>query len=94
MSNKTKKTYSFSYVMDILAYVAVCFFGVAMFLSMILGRLGVSASILGLMTQIADIIGWIVLSLLSFYFIKNRRKIWMWVVWVIAIVMIIIGVIL
>ncbi len=87
------KRSGFSYVMSILSYVAVCVGGVALFVAFILGKCGMSASFLGVLQAIANAIGWAVLCVMSFNYIRRRRKIWMWVVWVIAVVMIVIGII-
>lgn len=89
-----KKGFSISYVLNILAYVAVCVGGLALFISMILSKFDLSTSITGAMHTIANAIGWAVLCILSAVYISHRRKIWMWVVWVVAVVMIITGIIL
>lgn len=89
----TTKRSGFSYVMSVLSYVAVCVGGVALFVAFVLGKCGISASFLGVLQAVANAIGWAVLCVMSFNYIKRRRKIWMWVVWVIAVVMIIIGII-
>ncbi len=91
---QTKKTTSAAYVLNILAYVAVCFGGVALFVAMILSKCGVSLSLIPIMQRIANAIAWLVVSILSFKFIKNRKKLWMWIVWTIAVVMIVISIIL
>lgn len=93
-SSSKRKTFSFGYTLNILSYVAVCFGGLALFISFILGKFGLSTSITGAMQTIANAIGWAVLCLMSTIYISHRRKIWMWVVWAIAVVMIIIGIIL
>ena len=93
-SSSRKKGLTIGYVLNVLAYVAVCLGGLALFISMILGKFGLSTSITGAMQTIANAIGWAVLCLLSAVYILRRRKIWMWVVWAIAVVMIIIGIIL
>jgi len=94
-STQTKKvTRKSSNILHILAYVAVCFGGVALFVSMILSKCGVSLSIIPIIQKVANAIAWAVVSVLSFKFIKNRKKLWMWVVWSIAIVMILVGIIL
>lgn len=90
----TTKTHSTSYFMNILSYFAVCIGGLALFLAMILGKLGVSANFTSIMSTIANAIGWLVLCVLSFSYIRRRKKIWMWVVWAIAVVMIVISIIL
>lgn len=89
-----KRGFSIAYILNILAYAAVCIGGLALFISMILGKFGLSSSITGAMQTIANTIGWSVLCLLSAVYISHRRKLWMWVVWVIAVVMIVMGIIL
>ena len=95
-TSTTKKSngYSLAYIMVILSFIAVCFCGVALFIAMILGKFGISASFCSALQKVANIIGWSVLCFISFRYIKNRKKIWLWVVWVLAIVMIITGIIL
>ena len=90
----TSKTTSTSYLLNIMAYIAVCFGGVALFVAMILSKLDINLSIISIIQKLANALAWIVVSILSFKFIKNRKKLWMWVVWTIAVVMIIIGIII
>ena len=92
--SSSKKGFSFGYILNILSYVAVCIGGLALFFAMILGKFGLSSSVTGAMQTIANAIGWAVLCLLSAVYISHRRKIWMWAVWAVAVVMIIIGIIL
>lgn len=89
-----KKSYSIAYILNILSYIAVCIGGLALFIAMILSKFELSSSIIGAMQTIANAIGWAVLCLLSASYISHRRKIWMWVVWAIAVVMIVTGIIL
>jgi len=90
----TTRTTSTSYVLNVLAFAAVCIGGVALFVAMILSKFDISFSIIGLIQKLANAIAWAVVSILSFRFIRNRKKVWMWVVWTIAVVMIIISIIL
>ena len=90
----TTKTHTGSYIMNILAYVAVCIGGLALFIASILGKLNVSAGFVSIMSTVANAIGWLVLCILSFNYIRRRKKIWMWVVWAIAVVMIVVSIIL
>ena len=93
-TSKSSTGYSLNYIMNILSFIAVCFCGVALFVAMILGKFGISASFCSALQKIANILGWSVLCFISYRYIKNRKKIWIWVVWVVAIVMIITGIIL
>lgn len=90
----SSSTTSSSHILNVLAYIAVCFGGVALFVAMILSRFDISFSIISMIQKVANAIAWAVVSFLSFRFIKNRKKVWMWVVWTIAVVMIIVGIIL
>ena len=91
---KRKTVINVGYILNILAYVAVCVGGLALFISMILSKFELSSSITGAMQTIANAIGWAVLCVLSAVYISHRRKLWMWIVWVVAVVMIVIGIIL
>lgn len=92
-SSTTTKTTSTGYIINILSYIAVCVGGLALFISFILSKCGVSAGFIGAMQTIANAIAWAVVSYLSFRYIRRRHKVWMWVVWAIALVMIITGII-
>ena len=76
------------------AYIAVCFGGVALFVAMILSKVGVTLSIIPIIQKFANAIAWAIVAIISFNFIKNRRKVWMWVVWTLAVVMIVLGIII
>ena len=80
--------------MNILAFVAVCIGGIAMFLATILRWFGLTATWINSMQAIANAIGWLALCLLSVNYIRRRRKLWIWIVWTIAIVMIFTGIII
>lgn len=80
--------------MNILAFVAVCIGGIAMFLAMILRWFGLTAAWINSMQAIANAIGWLALCLLSINYIRRRKKLWIWIVWAIAIVMIFTGIIM
>ena len=93
-SSTSKSSSSFNAILNILAFVAVCVGGIALFIAMILSKVGVSVKFVGVLQSVANAIGWAVLALMSFRYIKRRRKIWLWVVWAIAVVMIVVGIIL
>ena len=80
--------------LHLLAYIAVCFGGVALFIAMILSKFNINLAIISAIQRVANAIAWVVVSILSFGFIKNRKKTWMWVVWTLAVVMILVGIIL
>lgn len=91
MAEKKKSSASFT---DTFAFIAVCLGGIALFVATILGFFDVSVGLINVLRTIADIVGWAVLCLLSYNFIKSKKTIWMWVIWVIAVVMIVFGIIM
>ena len=93
-SSSKKSSASFSGLLNILAFLAVCIGGIALFIAMILSKVGVSVEFVGVLQSVANAIGWAVLALMSFRYIRRRRKIWLWVVWAVAVVMIVVGIIL
>lgn len=93
-SKKSTRGLIVSNFMNILAFVAVCVGGIAMFLAMALGWFGLKASWINSMQAIANAIGWLALCLLSINYIRRRKKLWIWIVWAIAIVMIFTGIIM
>ena len=93
-SNKSSANVVVSNFMNILAFVAVCVGGMAMFLATILRWFGLTANWINSMQAIANAIGWLALCLLSVKYIRRRRKLWIWIVWTIAIVMIFTGIII
>lgn len=89
---RTSRGYSF--FMNIFAYVAVVVGGLALFIAKILAKCGISVAFTGTMTTVANAIGWAVLCLLSFSYILRRHRLWMWIVWGVAVFMIVTGIIL
>ena len=86
-----RKSVGFGYLMSLVAYAAVVICGLALFIAMVLSKFGISATFTTAMQTIANALGWLVLCVISFNYIRRRRTIWMWVVWAVAIVMIVTG---
>ena len=80
--------------MNILAFGAVCIGGIGLFISMILGKFGLTASWVTSLQTIANAIGWLALCLLSVRYITRRRKLSIWIIWIVAVVMIFSGTII
>ena len=94
-TTSTKKTsVTVSWFMNILAFAAVCIGGIGLFLAMVLRWLGLTASWINSMQAVANAIGWLALCLLSVRYITRRRKLWIWIVWVTAVIMIFTGTII
>ncbi len=83
-----------NYILNVLAFVAVCVGGIALFIAMILSRLDVSVGFVNTLQTVANALGWLVLSILSFKYIRRRKKLWIWIIWIIAVVMVFMSLIL
>ena len=83
-----------SWFMNILAFAAVCIGGMGLFLAMVLDWIGLTATWISSMQAIANAIGWLALCLLSVRYIVRRRKLSIWIIWVVAVVMIFSGTII
>lgn len=86
-----KKSGSSASLMDLLAFIAVLVGGIALFVIFVLGRFDIHVGVLGWISAIANFLGWIVLCILSAKYIRTQGKVWMWILWAIALVFIILG---
>ena len=100
-STKQKKSvatkvgsWSLNYIMNVLAYAAVIIGGMALFIAMILSKVGISANFVGTMQKIANCVGWLVLCLLSTKYAIRRSSLLWWIIWIVAVGMIITGIVL
>ena len=93
-TSSSKSSTSLNGLLNILAFAAVCVGGIALFIAMILSKFDISAGFISALQKVANSVGWAVLAFMSFRYIRRRRKIWLWVVWAIAVVMIVVGIIL
>lgn len=87
-------SWSLNYIMNILAYAAVIIGGMALFIAMILSKVGISAEFVGTMQKVANCVGWLVLCLLSTKYAIRRSSLLMWIIWIVAVGMIITGIVL
>ena len=81
-------------IMDMLSFIAVVVGGIGLLVASILGKVGISANIVGTLQMIANMVGWIILCFLSFNYIRTRKSVVLWVVWAVAVAMIVVGIIL
>ena len=91
---KKRESITVAWFMNILAFGAVCIGGIGLFIAMILGYFGLTASWVNSLQAIANAIGWLALCLLSVRYITKRRKLSTWIIWIVAVVMIFSGTII
>lgn len=74
-------------VMNLLAYVAVCIIGVCLLLS----SLKIDGQIVNAFRIVGNTIAYCIVAIGGWFYIRNRKNVWIWVVYFVALVMIIIS---
>lgn len=77
-----------------LAYIAVIMIGIALALSFILSKVGVSSSIVGSISKVANALAYLIVCVASFYYARSKRNVWFFVLWLIATVLIVVFMVL
>lgn len=84
-THSTKTVKSAGWLTNLISFVAVICIGV----SLILGKLGFLSEIAGALLMIAQTIAYIVVTIVSFFYVYRRKNIWIWVTWAVAVVLIV-----
>lgn len=84
-TNKAKAVKSSGWLVNLCAFIAVVFIGV----SLILSKVGLSGKISGALSTLAQAISYLIIIVSSFYYIRNRKNVWLWVVWAVSVVLIV-----
>ncbi len=87
-------TNNWRHFINFLAYVAVIMIGLALALSFVLGKLGVSSSVCGSLITIANALAYIIVSISAFYYSRSKRNFWVFILWLVATILIIVFMIL
>lgn len=82
-SGKTVK--SAGWLTNLISFVAVICIGVAL----ILGKIGFLSEIAGALLMIAQTIAYIVVTIVSFFYVYRKRNVWIWIAWAVAVVLIV-----
>ena len=88
MSNKTsqaKAVKSSGWLINLCAFIAVIFIGV----SLILTKVGLSGKISGALSTLAQAISYLIIIVSSFFYIRFRKNVWLWVTWAVSVVLIV-----
>lgn len=87
MAKSSKPVKSSGWLINLSAFIAVILIGI----SLILTKIGIFNSVAGAFNIIASVIAYLVVSIVSFFYVKNHKNVWMWIVWVISIVLIVLS---
>lgn len=74
-------------MMNLLAYVSVCIIGVCLLLS----SLKIDGQIVNAFRIVGNTIAYCIVAIGGWFYIRNRKNVWVWVVYFVALVMIIIS---
>ena len=75
---------------NFLAYLAIVLVALALILQYVLSAVGVSATIVGAMSTIAQFIAYAITAVFAFYFAKSRRNIGFMIAYIVAVILIVV----
>lgn len=70
---------------NLAAFIAVIFIGVAL----ILTKVGLSGQITNALLTLAQAISYLILIVISCFYVSKRRNVWIWVAWSVSVVLIV-----
>ena len=82
-----KSVKSAGWFTNIISFGAVICIGIAL----ILGKLGFLSSISNALLTIAQTIAFLVVTIVSFFYVYRKRNVWVWLTWVISVVLIVLS---
>ncbi len=85
MTGKPAK--SSGWLVNLCAFIAVILIGV----SLILSKIHVFGQVAGAFMIIANVIAYLVVAVVSFFYVARKKNVWLWVVWIVSIILIIIS---
>ena len=86
MANQNSKPVkNAGWIVNLSAFIAVVFIGV----SLILTKVGLSGQITSALSTLAQAISYLILIVMSCFYIYKRKNVWLWVVWSVSVVLIV-----
>ena len=83
----SKPIKSSGWIVNLAAFIAVVCVGV----SLILSEIGVLGKVGEALNTIAQVLSYLILVVVSCFYIVKRRNIWLWVIWAVSVVLIVIS---
>lgn len=78
---------SSGWLVNLSAFVAVVLIGISLMLS----KINAMGQVANAFLIIANVISYLVVCVVSFFYIARKKNVWLWIVWVVSIVLIIIS---
>ena len=86
-TTKSKSAHGAGWLINLISFAAVICIGVALILS----KIGALGAVAGALLTIAQTIAYIVVSVVSFFYVYRKRNVWIWLVWAVSIVLIVLS---
>lgn len=81
-----KMAKSSGWLINLSAFIAVILIGI----SLILSKIGLLSNVAGALQIVAQVVAYAVVSVVSFFYVVNKRKVWTWIIWIVSIVLIVV----
>ena len=83
----TKSAHGAGWLVNLVSFAAVICIGVALMLS----KIGALGTVAGALMTIAQTIAYLVVSVVSFFYVYRKRNIWIWITWIVSIILIVLS---
>ena len=83
----TKSAHGAGWLINLVSFVAVICIGVALILS----KIGALGSIAGALMTIAQTIAYLVVSVVSVFYVYRKKNVWIWITWIVSIILIVLS---
>ena len=80
----------FGKFLNILAYVSIVLVAVALVISKILGWAKAGEDIASAMQLVANILAYFITAIAAFYYVRNKKNVWVTVVYIVSLILIIV----
>ena len=87
MANEGKPTRSAGWLLNFISFVAVICIGI----SLLLSKVGLNGDVSEALSTIAQVISYLVLVIISCFYIAKKRSITLWIIWGVSVALIIIS---
>lgn len=84
-TTKSKSAHGAGWLVNLMSFAAVCCIGVALILS----KIGALGGVAGALMTIAQTVAYLVVTVVSFFYVYQRKNVWLWVTWIVAVVLIV-----
>jgi len=74
-------------IINFLSFISVGLIGV----TLLLGKIGILPGISGALIIVANVLAYIITAIAAFCYVRNKKNVWVWIVYIVSIVLIVIS---